>query len=581
MTQRRALRRRAAISHPYVTRAEKYGRDVLDGKIPACRHIINAVRRHFLDLEKQGTKGFPFIFDPEKAEQPCRFIEGLPHTKGVWAQRREKLLLSDWECFLICVLFGWLQANNGLRRFREAYLEIPRKNGKSPLAAGIGLYMWSMDGEAGAEVYSGATTRDQAWKVFGPAKLMLENTPQLQDFVGAQPFANSLVIEKDNSVFKPLIGKPGDGDSPSCAIIDEWHEHDTSEQVDTMKTGMLARQQPLLVKITTAGVNLAGPCYLDHIRATRVLDGVLQDEHLFALIYTIDDTDDWASPEAIEKANPNLGISVNRDILLAEQRSAVLNPELQNRFKTKHLNIWCAAKISWMPMVSWGLCASPQKEEDFLGEPCILSIDLASKSDLAGVGKLFERRLREGGDPHYYFFARFYLPEAALEEEGPNVSAYRKWRDQGWLKTTEGQEIDFGAIEQDVLDDSKRFQVSEVPYDPWRATQLAQRLTANNALCVELRQTVQNFSLPMKEVLSAVKSGRLHHDGNPVVTWSVSNVVAKTDAKDNIFPRKPTDHSHLKIDGAVLLIMCMARALAARPGMEFSSWINRLVGAKA
>lgn len=559
------------VAYLHVERAEKYVSDVLDGTIPACRWLRLACQRHVQDKKKALLRSWPYYFDREEAERPCAFGEMLPHVKGQWAKRHELIHLEGWECFILVSLFGWRRKKNGRRRFREALLLIPRKNGKSMLAAIIGDYMWCMDGEVGAEVYSGATTEKQAWEVFKPARLMVEQSPDLISELGGNCVnAKSLVIEEDQSKFEPMIGKPGDGASPSCAIIDEYHEHDTSDMVDTMKTGMLAREQPLLLKISTAGNNLAGPCYDAVLDAQKVLEGIFENEELFTIIYTIDETDDWADPKNLLKANPNFGISVDVDMLLADQRQAVLNPADQNRFKTKHLNIWCAAKTVWMPLDVWDLCGDKDLSPDeFMGEPAWFILDLASKDDIAAYIKLFRKRVGEFF--HFYSFERYYIPEGLLEVPGPNQTAYRKWAAQKFLTTTDGEEIDFDRIAEDVLDDKNKFQLLEMVYDPWRATQLAHQMEKAGATTVELRQTVQNISAPMKEVLSAVKGGRYHHAANPVTRWMMSNVTAKLDAKDNIYPRK--EKPHMKIDGAVGVIMGMSRAMLP-PDAGIEQWLK-------
>lgn len=562
----------------YAEAALRYAKGVVSGKISVCKWVKLAAQRHLDDLKRSREPDYPYRFDVERAEKPCRFIEQLPHTKGKWAKHQELIQLGDWQCFLVCVLFGWVSKLTDRRRFREAYWAIPRKNGKSIIAAAIGLYMFCMDDEHGAEVYSGATTEKQAWEVFRPAKLMAEQTEDLREWAGIEVWAKSMTVESDGSRFEPVIGKPGDGSSPSCAIVDEFHEHDTPDQVDTMKTGMGAREQPLLLEVTTAGVNLAGPCYDRQLDAQKVLEGTLEDDALFAVIFGIDDEDDWTKPEALRKANPNFGVSIDPDFLLAEQRQAVINPAHQNRFKTKHLNVWCAARMAWMPLASWSLCGDPGLSvEDFRGKDGWFVLDLASKDDIAVFGQLFRVQIKR--EEHYYWFARYYLPEDALQDEdNPNASAYRKWHAQGFLQVTEGAEIDFDVIKEEVLEYRGKFQVKELLYDPWRATQLAHQLQKSGATIIEMRQTVQNLSAPMKEVLAAVKSGRLHHDGNPVTTWMVANVTAKVDAKDNIYPRK--EKPQMKIDGAVALIMGMARGMVVeQPGI--GGWLSDPVMSEA
>ena len=548
------------MSADYVGTALEYAQAVVKGKIVACKWVKLACKRHLDDLKASRRKAFPYYFDEDAANKVCTFLSLMPHTKGRWARKRELIELQPWQCFAFTTLFGWKIRKNDRRRYRRAYFAVPRKNGKSIIGSGIGLYMFSVDGEFGAEVYSGATTEAQAWEVFRPAKQMLERTPELQEALGAEVWAKSLLVPADGSRFEPVIGKPGDGASPSCAIVDEYHEHDSSDLVDTMETGMGAREQPLLLMITTAGFNIAGPCYDQEVEAKKVLEGTLDDPELFALIYTIDEKDDWTKPEALRKANPNYGISVDEDFLLSQQRQATQSAAKQVRFKTKHLNIWCSAKSAWLNMLEWAKCADlTLRRERFKGERCYLTLDLASRSDVCVLMLVFVREIE--GKQHFYLFGDYYLPEAAIEGAEKNANAYRKWVIEGFLQQHDGAEIDFDLIEEDMLALVAEYGPDEVVFDPYRAAQLEQRLTKNGITAVELGQTVKNLSLPMKEFESAIKAGRVHHDGNPMLTWMMSNVVAKLDAKDNIYPRK--EKPEQKIDGAVASIMGIARAISS------------------
>jgi phage terminase large subunit-like protein len=547
------------MSADFVGTALEYAQQVVKGRIVACKWVKLACKRHLDDLKASRKKAFPYYFDEDAANKVCRFLSLMPHTKGKWARKRETITLEPWQCFAFCSLFGWKLRKNDRRRYRKAYFAVPRKNGKSIIGSGVGLYMFSVDGEFGAEVYSGATTEAQAWEVFRPAKQMLERTPDLKEALGAEVWAKALLVPSDGSRFEPVIGKPGDGASPSCAIVDEYHEHDTSELVDTMETGMGAREQPLLLMITTAGFNIAGPCYDQESDAKKVLEGVLDDPELFALIYTIDEGDDWTSPKVLRKANPNFGISVDEDFLLAQQRQAMQSASKQTRFKTKHLNIWCSAKSAWLNMLQWNKCGDKKlAPEQFKGERCYVILDLASRSDVCVIMLMFVKVI--DGKQHFYFFGRYYLPEDAIENDPKNSGAYKKWVIDGYLEQHEGAEIDFDLIEEDTLALVAEYGPDETVFDPYRAAQLEQRLTKNGITAVELGQTVKNLSLPMKELESAIKAGRVHHDGNPVLTWMMSNVVAKLDAKDNIYPRK--EKPEQKIDGGVAAIMGVARAIS-------------------
>jgi phage terminase large subunit-like protein len=315
------------MKYPNIDRANEYARAVVAGDIPACKWIRLACQRHLDDLRSAKLDGARYYFDHRAGEVACLFIQALPHTKGKWASKGERLRLEPWQCFFVACMFGWKRSHDHLRRYRRALLWVPRKNGKSALAAGIGLYMLAADREYGAEVYSGATTEKQAWEVFRPAKLMAQKTPELLEHFGIEVNASNIHIMDNASRFEPVIGKPGDGSSPHCAIVDEYHEHADDTMVDTMETGMGAREQPLLLMITTAGDNMAGPCYQMQVDAQKMLEGVIEDDQTLALIYTVDAEDDWTKPETIRKANPNFGVSVSEDFLLARLNDAKNNPQ--------------------------------------------------------------------------------------------------------------------------------------------------------------------------------------------------------------------------------------------------------------
>lgn len=535
----------------------RYALDVAQGDIPACLWVRLACERHLGDRKREAEPGYPFRFDEKAATAFLTRLERFPHIKGRWASRRELIELEPWQCFCLGVPFGWKRKRGGLRRFREIYIEIPRKSGKSMMAALVGLDMLMDQGDHGAEVYAGATTEKQAHEVFGPARLMLERSPKILEAAGAEVWAKAIVLPGDNSRFWPVIGKPGDGASPSCAIVDEYHEHQSSELVDTMVSGMGAREQPLLLVITTAGTDLASPCRDKHLEAENILKGTLENDEFFAIIYTIDDEDDWTSHEAIRKANPNIGVSVDADYLLAQQRQAIQNPAHQNRFKTKHLNVWCAASVAGISMADWKRAADPGlKIEQFKGELALFSLDLASKLDICAFIQLFTRQ--HAGAAHYYAFGRYYLPEDTVAEARANQIAYRKWAAEGHLIVTEGAEIDFDVIREDVKKARSLVQAKEIAFDPWRATQLAHQLAKDGATTVEMGQTAKNMAQAFDELLTALKAGRFHHDGNPVLEWMAGNTVAKSVAKGVVVPSK--EKPEQKIDGIVAIVMAIARA---------------------
>lgn len=559
--------------YSHVDAANAYAKAVVGRKIPACKWVRLACKRHLDDLRKATKKAYPYRFDQAKAERVCRFIELLPHTKGEWAKKSERIQLQGWQCFKTAALFGWVRKHDNLRRFRKAIILEPRKNAKSTWAAGVGLYMLTADGEHGAEIYSGATSEKQAWEVFRPAKLMAQKTPALQQAYGLTVNASNLHILGNGSRFEPLIGNPGDGASPSLAIVDEYHEHDTDALVDTMETGMGAREQPLVLIITTAGDNLAGPCYAAVQDAQKVLDGVHENDELFALIYTVDPKDDWKSDLALRKANPNYDVSVKGEFLRARQREAVNNPRKVGTFKTKHLNMWVQARAAYFHIQRWIESAQPAlRLEDFKRQPCRIGMDLASKIDIAALEILFqldqcncaaaEALIKKGFE--YARFGKYFLPEDTVQY-GTNEH-YRGWVDspEGWITQTDGEMIDYVEIRDTVYDIRDEYQLEEVAFDPHQALMMVSEFMDDGIPVVEVRPLVLNFSEPMKQMDGLIRARKIAHNGDPVFTWMLSNVVAKPDAKDNVYPRKEREEN--KIDGPVAHMMALARFMAGEAG---------------
>jgi phage terminase large subunit-like protein len=546
----------------YAAIAEQYARDVVAGKIPACKWTRLACQRHLDDLaESESSDAFPYRFDAGKAGRACRFIERLPHVRGDWAKRRECIRLEPPQVFLVASLFGWVSKATGLRRFRRAYVEWPRKNAKSTTAAGVGLYMLTADGEEGAEVYCGATSREQAGEVFRTAQRMVERTPALQKALGVQAFAAAIVQERTGSKMQAIIGKPGDGASPSCAIVDEFHEHATWDLYDTMQTGMGARSQPLTFVITTAGVDLSGPCYQMHLEAKRVLDGLERDDELFAIIYSLDEGDDWTQDEALWKANPLAGVSVGIEKLRSEQRIAIRNASKSGTFRTKHLNQWVSARSPFFNIEAWKALVEPGSgeggrlvPEDLRGCEAILGLDLASKKDLtARIAVVRKGEL-------FYVLPMFWLPEDRVDEV--KVAPYRTWVDAGWMQATPGNVTDYDFIERDLLELRSVLEIKEIAYDPSQATQLSTRMRAEGLPMIEYPQCTKTMSEPMKAADAWILAGKVRHDGSPVQTWCLSNVVSKPNAKDEVYPRKEGERAESKIDGAVAMIFAVGRWIA-------------------
>ena len=551
----------------YARQSRHYAEQVVAGEILACRWVQRACQRQLYDLARFKGRSSPYRFNPQltdrdgrafhPADNLCAFIERLPHVKGPLAG--ETIKLEPWQAFILTTVFGWVRAD-GKRRFRRSYIEVPRGNAKSTLSSAVALYMLSADREGGAEVYSLATTRDQARIVFGDAQTMARRSPGFRKRFAVEVGAHNLHVLATGSKFEALSaeGSTLDGLNIHFGCVDELHAHKTRTVYDVVETGTGKRDNSLLWVITTAGSNRSGICYEVRSFVTKLLDGVLEDDTQFGIIYGLDDGDDWTTESALVKANPNWGISVRPEVLLPLQAKAMQLPSAVNNFKTKHLNEWVNADTAWMDMRAWDACGDAGLDiEAFAGQPCWIGLDLASKTDIAALVMVFQHPEEAGA---YVTFGRYYLPEETVSAAGN--SQYEGWMRSSRLTATPGNVIDFGWIEADLLDMASRFEVRAVAFDPFQATQLSTRMLAEGLPMIEVRPTVFNFSEPMKTLEALVLQKKLSHDGDPVLGWMASNVVAHLDAKDNIYPRKERPEN--KIDGIVALIMALSRAI--KPG---------------
>ncbi len=538
-------------SKTFKQRAIDYAKSVTRKRkpLPACEFVIQASNRFLNDLKRDDL-----IFKDDEAEKWCQFLEKLPHVKGHWAAENLKLVLSDWQIFCTVNIFGFYNKDSDRRRFREVYIEVPRKNGKSFFVASLGVGMMTIENEYGAEIYCGATTEQQAWEIFRPAKQICDALPQLRSRYSLEVNAKTLTILKTGSRFLPVIGDPGDGASPSCGIADEYHEHKDDNLVSTFLTGMGARKQPLMLTITTAGSDMGGPCYEKRDDVIKILKGTVSDDRIFGIIYTIDEDDQWDTIEAQIKANPNYNISVDSEFLAGQLDQARRSPIKQVTYKTKHLNLWVGAKSAWMNMLAYQACKKKDLQlSQFKGRQCFIGIDLASKIDIASMAILFPPI----GDEPYTAFVKHYLPEDVLLEGG--ATRYKAWHGAGYFEATPGNVIDYAFIEDDLIKLRSDFEIIEVPYDPFQATQFSTRMMAEGFPMLEVGATVKNFSEPMKELEALILKKQINFTDCPILTWMFGNVVAKLDKKDNIFPNK--ERAQNKIDGVVALIMTINRAI--------------------
>lgn len=528
-----------------VERCNQYVSDVLNDVIPSCHTIKLACKRY-----KNDFKNEELFFDERAANVAVANIERLCHAKG--KLQGQHIKLENWQCFSVCNLFGWKWKKNNLRRFRRAYKRVPRKNGKSLLAIAIALQMFGPDQEPGAEVYLGATSQDQAKDLlFLPAKYIVEKSTKFKNRFGIDINANTLVIPENFSVLKSVIRKPDDGTNPHCALVDEYHLHDTNEQYAVFDTGMGSREQPLLLVTTTAGSNLGGPCKELDDECVKILQGEFDDESMFILIYKPDEGDEWDDPETLFKVNPNIGVSVSKDYLIDQQNIARRSASAQNDFRTKHLNEWVGARTVWMNMLAW---RRQQKDrlEEFKHCPLYLAVDLASRKDAAVIAGVFFDGVER------YSFEKYYAPEAAAEEN----DKYRKFALNGEMVLTPGSQTDQAFIEEEIKNLCSQYDVQSIGFDDWQADYMMTRLLDCGLPVVNFNQTVRNMSAPMKELEAHVLDGKFWHSENSCTTWMMGNVVAKVDAKEHIYPRKENDNDkRCKIDGAVALIMAMGLTL--------------------
>jgi len=555
---------------PFGDIVTQYARDVVEGRQLACKWVRLACQRHLNDLARAVLGNWPYVFNPElidskgkayhPAERVCRFAELMPHIKGDWAARGERIKLGMWQVFILGSIFGWVHRDTGKRRFRVADLFVPRKNAKSTLASVIGNFMLAVDEEFGAEVYSGATSQDQAMEVFRPALLMARATPQFRQKYNVSANASNLAVVETNSKFEPVIGKPGDGASPSCAIVDEYHEHKTSELYDTMQTGMGARKQPLMLVITTAGTDISGPCYLHQVELQKILEGLIENDQRFGIIYTIDESDDWTGEDALIKANPNYGVSVDSEFLKAQQEIARQDSRKQNVFKTKHLNVWVAAASPWLNLHNLQQAGDITLAlEQFQGRECVIGLDLASKQDIASA--VWEFRDTVDGLDRYTAISRNYVPQAAVDR--PENAHYQAWVHAGHLIVTPGNMIDLSHIEADIIASADIVVVREIAKDPWGGQQMGANLANEGFTVVDIPQQVRYMSEPMKDIQALIDAGRYRHDGNPCYVWQMSNVEVAPDRNENIFPRKLRATN--KIDAAIATIVAHNRSMVLEP----------------
>lgn len=547
----------ATRTFPHVMRGLEYAQSVIDGVRPACRWVRLACERQLRDLDQFAGKDSPFYFDEAAAERVCDIVEHFPHIKGIWANHRKRLELEGWQCFILSVVFGWMCTASGTRRFRIAYIEVPRKNAKSTITSAVGNYLMACDGEAGAYVVSAANTRDQAKLVFHDAQLMARREPGFLSRFGVEVRAHVIAQPDTASKFEALSAEHSnlDGLNIHGALIDELHAHPTRGLWDVLETATGSRSQSLIWAITTAGSNRASVCYDQRNHVIEILNGSVRDDAYFGIIYTIDDGDDPFALESLIKCNPNYGVSIYPEGLLTEAKRAQQMPSAQPAYLTKHCNVWINAAMNWLPVGAWDRCTDDMLDiEDFAHQPCYVGIDLALRSDIAALVVAFPpNKARD----YWAVFGRYYLPEDTVNRT--ENTHFQAWETMGRLTATLGAITDFDYIIATLGDICAQYDVKEIALDPFDAGPLIVDIEkAGLPRPVEVRQTAPNLSPSMVELEGLVLSKKIRHDGDPVLGWMMSNVkVAR--AGDLFKPIKESDEK--KIDGVIGLLMCLNRAM--------------------
>jgi phage terminase large subunit-like protein len=551
---------------------DTYSEGVATGSIEACLYVRQAVDRHYKDLERQRTEEFPYYFEPKAAQHFYDFCEThIIHFKGHSAG--ETLRLEPWQKFVWGSIYGWLKVerlkDQPLRRFKEGIIEINKKNGKSFMLAAQALYGLEMDGEPGAEIYGLAKNKVHASKLSydSAAKIVKKNPEFERRFKVREGALPGIYCSDNDSYFEPLCSKPDstDGLNIHLGLNDETKDWTELEMYDIVKDGTAGRTNPLIMNITTAGANRSSLGFERREYLIKVLNGAVTDETTFGIIYTIDkedreDPEFWADPKNWKKANPNYGVSIPETYFVEQMSGCRESQRKLNSFLTKHLGLWISAMDNYFNMDLWTKGKRPEYsdwEERFAGKPCYVMLDLSSKKDLSSMYALFRDGETEKGAKRYAVFGVNFLPRYVIEENQVGKrSEYNAWAEQGHFILTEKNSIDEDVIEQELRRWSKLFRIKKVGFDPWGANHLTNKAESMRLEVILVKQTTQMLNDPTKTLDAWMLDHQLLHNGDPVLTWAMGNVVCKEDANENVFPRKA--HRNSKIDPAMCLIGAVA-----------------------
>jgi len=518
-----------------------------------------------------GTTDGRWWFDEKEAKRACAFFPRmLSHVKG----RRGPFALETWQSDLVSTLFGWKEVGTNFRRYKTCYVEVPRKNGKTTMAAGILLYMLLVDKEVGAEVYSAATTREQAGLVYEIAAQMVTGKPSLASRVKRLDSKKRLVGlgEHLGSFFQACSSEAGaiHGTNPHCLIFDELHEQPDRKLWESFQTGFGARNQPLLFSITTAGVDRSSICWEQHEYALAVRANPELDEQFLPLIYAAEPEDDWTDPVVWKKANPCLGVSLKTEFLERECRKAQEIPAMQNGFRRLHLNQWTRQVERIIPMSDWDRCETAIDWDEYKGRVCYAGLDLSSTRDITAFALVFPEE--NGGVTVRPWF---WIPEDNIDRRtGNDQRQVRNYAANGYIRTTSGNEVDVLRVADEVMEICRDYDVRKVGYDPWNAVGPVQLLQANGmplSVLEKMTQGSATYNEPFKRMLSWIGGAKLRHDGDPVLRWMASNLAHKEDVNGNIRPDK--GKSGDKIDGISAILM--ASGLMLQYGVESGAYMEK------